>query len=216
MVDRTSYTLKVVNPKDVALKMKIDYSRGVMDHTMRVLEAVCGLCWKLERPSLDPDAFMRETADQISKLFGIESVAIGVRDPLDKLYKYRVVVGLDKEVADGFKNLAYTREQLLEPGTYPSYEISDHTKLFLAEDHPYAKGEEFTYRRPGLIGMKRRTLTDSLEADYLDFFFYGTDGEILGFIEISGTRMKKLPDATAIRWIELIAAVLGTALQKKK
>lgn len=215
-MDKTSIAATVVSPKDVALKMKIDYSRGIKDQTTKNVEAVCGLCWKFEQPNLNLDSFMQETADLISRLFSIESVAIGVRDPADKLYKYKIVTGLDKETADGYLNLKYTREQLLEPGTYPSYEISNHTRVFLAEDHPYAKGEEFTYRRPGMIGMKRRTLTDSLEADYLDFLFYGPDGEIMGFVETSGTRMKRLPDTATIRWIELLASVVGVAIQKKR
>lgn len=205
----------VVNPKEVALRMRLDYSRGVKDHTTRTLEAVCDLCWKLEQPHLIADSFVRDVAELISKLFGIESVAIGVRDPVDRLYKYKTVVGLEKEVVDGFSKLTYTREQLLNSNTYPSHEISSHTRLFLSEEHPYAEGEEFTYRRPGLIGMKRRTLTDSLEADYLDIFFHEPDGDILGFIEISGTRIRKLPDAATIRWIELIGALLGVAVQRK-
>lgn len=205
----------VVNPKEVALRMRLDYSRGVKDHTTRTLEAVCDLCWKLEQPHLIADSFVRDVAELISKLFGIESVAIGARDPVDRLYKYKTVVGLEKEVVDGFSKLTYTREQLLNSNTYPSHEISSHTRLFLSEEHPYAEGEEFTYRRPGLIGMKRRTLTESLEADYLDIFFHEPDGDILGFIEISGTRTRKLPDAATIRWIELIGALLGVAVQRK-
>jgi len=214
-VDHSGGDAVVVNPKEVALRMRLDYSRGVKDHTAKALEAVCDLCWKLEQPHLIADSFIRDVAELISKLFGIESVAIGVRDPVDRLYRYKAVVGLEKEVAEGFSILTYTREQLLDSNTYPSYEISSHTRLFLSEEHPYAKGEEFTYRRPGLIGMKRRTLTDSLEADYLDIFFHEPDGDILGFIEISGTRIRKLPDAAAIRWIELIGALLGVAVQRK-
>ena len=214
-MDHSGGDAVVVNPKEVALRMRLDYSRGVKDHTAKALEAVCDLCWKLEQPHLIADSFIRDVAELISKLFGIESVAIGVRDPVDRLYRYKAVVGLEKEVAEGFSILTYTREQLLDSNTYPSYEISSHTRLFLSEEHPYAKGEEFTYRRPGLIGMKRRTLTDSLEADYLDIFFHEPDGDILGFIEISGTRIRKLPDAAAIRWIELIGALLGVAVQRK-
>ena len=205
-----------VDPKDVARKMKIDYSRGIKDSTTKNLEAVCNLCWKLEQPILDQDAFIRETADMITKLFAIESVAIGVRDPVDGLYKYKAVVGLDEQVAKGYKDLAYTREQLFSPESYPCYEISSHTKLFLTEDHPYASGEEFTYRRPGLIGMKRRTLTDSLEADYLDFLFFDPQGDVMGFIESSGTRLRRLPDTSTIKWLELIAAILGVALQRQR
>lgn len=214
-VDHLGEDAVVVDPKDVALRMRLDYSRGVKDHTTRALEAVCDLCWKLEQPHFTADSFVSDAAGLIVKLFGIETVAIGARDPVDRLYKYKVVVGLEKEITDGFSNLTYTREQLLDSRTYPNHEISSHTRLFLTEEHPYAKGEEFTYRRPGLIGMKRRTVSDSLEADYLDIFFHEPNGDILGFIEISGTRLRKLPDAATIRWIELIGALLGVALHRK-
>lgn len=214
-MDHSDENAAIVSPGEVALRMKLDYSRGVKDHTTKALESVSDLCWKLEQPGPIADSFVRDAAELISKLFGIESVAIGVRDPVDRLYRYKVVVGLEKECADGFSKLSYTREQLLNSATYPSHDISSHTKLFLSEEHPYAEGEEFTYRRPGLIGMRRRTVTDSLEADYLDIFFNEPDGDILGFIEISGTRLRKLPDATTIRWIELIGALLGVAFQRK-
>lgn len=214
-MDSPNDSSRSVSPKEVALKLKLDYSRGVKDHTTRYLEEVLELCSELERPGFNADSFVREASDLILKLFGIESVAVGVKDTRDGLYKYTHVIGLDKEVADGFKNLAYTRAQLLEENTYPSHEISHRTRIYLSEEHPYAKGEEFTYRRPGLIGMTRRTLSDSMEADYLDFFFYGPDGDILGFIETSGTRLRKLPDVTTIRWIELIAFIIGVAVQRR-
>lgn len=214
-LDHPSEDAVAVNPKEVALRMRLDYSRGVKDHTTKALEAVCDICWKLEQPHLIADSFVRDIAELISKLFGIESVAIIVWDSVDRLYRYKAVVGLEKEVADGFSELTYTKEQLLNSSTYPSHEISSHTRLFLSEEHPYAKCEEFTYRRPGLIGMKRRTVTDSLEADYLDIFFHEPDGDILGYIEISGTRLRKLPDAATIRWIELIGALLGVVIQRK-
>ncbi len=216
MAEKRADTPKVVNPKDVAMKMRLDYSRGVRDPLTRNLEALCGLCRLLEKPNVDTHAFMHEVASVIMKDFAIESVAIGVKDAADKRFRYRTVMGLENDVAEGFKGLSYSREELLAPSNYPAYDISDRTKLFLAEDRPYAPGEEFTYRRPGLIGMKRRTLTESLEADYLDFFFNGPDGDYLGFIEISGTRLRTLPDTATIRWIELIATMLGIALQKAR
>ncbi|MGQ9588540.1 MAG: hypothetical protein ACUVT7_09210 [Thermoplasmata archaeon] len=205
----------VVDPEEVALKMKLEYSRGVKDRTTRILEAVDELCWKLEKPDLDIDAFMREAADLISRHLAIASVAIAVRDPVDNLYRYKVVTGLEKEVAEAFKNLVYTKEQL-ENMPYPNHGISSHTKLYLSEEHPYTEGEELTYSRPALIGMKRRSATDSLEADYLCVYFYGQDGDMLGWMDISGTRLRKLPDATTIRWIELIASILGLALRLKR
>ena len=196
--------------------MRLEYSRGIKDHTTKALEAICELAWKLERPNPKTGEFLEEAAALISKHFGIASVTIAVRDPVDKLYRYQVVNGIDQEAIEGFKKIVYTKEQVTDDGTYPGHEISSHTKIYLAEDHPYASGEEFSYRRPGLIGMKRRTPTDSLEADYMDFFIYDPDLDILGWIETSGTRFGKLPDATTTRWIELIACLIGHALRLKK
>lgn len=216
MMNYTDEAPEIVDPADVARKMKTDYTHSVKDHTTKALEVVCEHCWKLERSEHNTQDFLRETAELISKYFGIASVAIAVRDPLDKLYRYKIVNGVEKEVVEGFKNIAYTRDQVNDDKTYPGHEISSHTKIYLAEEHPYANGEEFSYKRPGLIGMKRRAITDSLEADYIDFFFYGPDKDILGWIETSGTRLRKLPDSTTIRWIELIAFLVGRALQTRK
>jgi hypothetical protein len=215
LADQPRSKLIEVSPKEVALRMRIDYSRGIKDATTRHLEAMSEHIWKLERSNLNLDSFMHETAELISKLFSIESVAIGVKDH-DGLYRYKAVVGLEKEVVDGFMRISYRGDELFDPKTYPSYEISRHTKLFLTEDHPYAEGEEFTYRRPGLIGMKRFSFNDSLEADYLDVLFYGHDNEVLGFIEISGTRLRKLPDAATVRWVELTAGILGAAVLSRE
>lgn len=207
---------KEVDPKDVVSKMKFDYTRGVRDHSTRALEAVNELCASLEKQDLNIDVFLKQTAELISKHFGISSVAIGVRDPVDRMYKYRVVVGLDDSVAEGYKALTYSRQQLFDNKTYPSHDISSRTKLFLSEDHPYADGEEFTYKSPRLIGLKRRSLTDSLEADYIDVLFFGSGGDIIGFIEASGTRLRKLPDVITIKWLELISCIIGAFLRARR
>jgi hypothetical protein len=196
--------------------MKFEYSRGAWTPSTKVLDAVNRLCWQLESREMTADAFIREVANVITKTLGIASVAIATRDPLDRLYRYRVVIGLDDEVVKDFMKIVYTKEQMLDAGTYPSYDISSHTRLYLGEDHPYAPGEEFGYKRPGLLGMNRGSLTESLEADYLDFYFTGADGDIAGFIEISGTKFRQLPDTSTILWIELIASMLGLAVRLKK
>ncbi len=215
MVDQQTEIPRAVNPRDVASKMRIDYSRGVKDHTTKNLEGICNMCVRLEHPNIDIIVFIKDTAELLAKLFSIESVGICVRGD-DGLFRYAVVTGMDEEGVNEHKAIAYTEEQLLEPSTYPSYEISDRTRLFLGEDHPYAAGEEHTYRRPGLIGLKRRTLTDCLEADYLDYFFRDETGHILGYIETSGNRLKKLPDPETIRWTEMMAAVLGVAIRMSR
>jgi len=212
----TDETPEVVTPQEVARKLRTDYSHGIKDRTTKALENVCELCWELERSDMNTQDFLTKIAELISKDFGFASVTIAVRDPVDKLYRYKVVNGIDEESVAEFKRIVYTKAQVNDSSTYPGHEISSHTKIYLTEQHPYAPGEEFSYRRPGLIGMRRRNLNDSLEADYLDFFFYDREKEILGWIETSGTRLRKLPDAATIRWIELIAIMVGQVLQVKK
>jgi hypothetical protein len=155
----------------------------------------------------------KEACELICRRFGIASTAIALMSHLDMKYRYAAVVGLSDELIAGFMKLSWSREELLSPNMYKFYEVSKYSFLFLGEDHPYAPGEEFTFLHPGLIGMKRRALTDSLEADYIDTFIYDAAGEIAGFIEFSGTRLRKLPDSTTIKWVEHIAFMLGAALR---
>lgn len=207
---------EVVDPKDVAFKMNIEYSRGVKDHIEKTLEAMTDLCRKFEQSHVDLGVILKETVELVSKRFGISSVAIAVRNPVDKLFRYEAVAGVGEEVVGEFKKLVYTEEQVTDESTYKSYAISDLTRLYLDEDHPYAAGEKFSYSRPGLLDMKRRSLTDSLEADYIDVFFRGGDGRLLGWIELSGTRMRKLPDVATIRWVELLSCYLSVALRLRR
>jgi len=202
-----------IDPKEIARRMKFDYSRGVKDQPTRILEGISDLCRKLENQDCTLNSFMHEVADLISKQLGIASVAIAIKDRYDGKYRYPIVTGVEESIVEGFKNIAYTKEQLFDDSTFASHEISRQTRIYLAEEHPYANGEEFSYRRPQLIGMKRRSLNDSLEADYIDIFIFGPNNEVLGWIETSGTRLMKLPDIQTIRWMELLANLLGFAIR---
>ena len=207
---------RIVDPKDVAFKMKTEYSRGVKDHVEKALEALTDLCRKFEQPNVELSVLLKETAELVSKRFAISSVAIAIRNPVDRLFRYEAVAGLSEEVAKEFDKLVYTEEQVTDESTYKSYALSDMSRLYLDEDHPYAAGEEFSYSRPGLLDMKRRSVTDSLEADYVDVFFRGKDGMLMGWIELSGTRMRKLPDVATIKWVELLSRYLSVAIRLRR
>ena len=84
--------------------------------------------------------------------------------------------------------------------------------VFLAEDNPYVEGEEETYSHPVLLGSRRKSLTDSVEGDYIDIMIFGKGDEMIGWIEIAGTRAGKIPDIATIRWIEVISKVIGAAI----
>jgi hypothetical protein len=215
MVDSTEIS-EVVKPRDVALRMSMDYAHGIKDHTANTVEAISDLCARVKRPEYELDSFLMDVAQMISRLFGIANTAIAVWDQTHQVYRYRAVTGVWKEAADAYKSISYTKEQVIDEKTYPSHKISRHTQLYLCEERPYAKGEETSYERPALLGMKRRSLSDSLEGDYMCFDFIGAGDEIMGWIETSGTRLRRLPETSVIRWIELIACIVGTVIQLKE
>lgn len=204
---------KVVGPEEVARRLKLEYSRGVKDQTEKILEELIDISAQIDRPEIPFGKILTQCADLISRRLGVASVAIGLRNSSDGKYRYETVVGLSDDIVAEFAKISYTRQELLDESTYKSYQISRHSRIFLGEDHPYAPGEEFSYQRPGLLDMKRRSATDSLEADYIDTFFFDSKGETLGWIEMSGTRTKKIPDATCIKWAELISFVIATAVR---
>lgn len=208
-------TGKVVSPSEVSMRMKLEYTHGLRDPTSKILEALLAIGVKLEKPGFDLNTILKECAELISRHLSISSVAVGLWNSALRRYKYEVVVGLNPESVKGFMELSYDKSDLLDPKTYPCHDISRMTKLFLGEDHPYADNEEFSYNKPILLGMNRHSVDESLEADYLCVFFRGPGDEILGWMDISGTRAKRLPDATTIRWVELIAQIMGHAVRLK-
>jgi hypothetical protein len=212
----TDETFQVVSPGDVARRLKLDYSRGVKDQTQKVLEDIIELCNQVDLPDIPLKTIMTQACELIVKRLGIACATIGLRNHLDGIYRYEAFAGLPEDVVSQFMKLSYTREQLTSENTYKSYEISKHSRIFLGEDHPYAEGEEFSYSHPGLLDMRRRSVTDSLEADYIDTFIYDTSGEIIGWIEISGTRLRRIPDVTTIKWVEVIAFVIGASLRLRR
>lgn len=205
--------LPVVGAADVARKVQLDYSRGVKDQNEKAVEGVNELFSHALAPNFDIVSLARETCDLVCRRFGIASASVALRSAEDHRYRYVAVVGLSDQVVADFMKISYAKDDLLNPAVYKSHEVSKYSRIFLAEEHPYADGEEFSYTHPGLMGMKRRSLTDSLEADYIDTFILDSDGDIFGYIEISGTRLRKLPDTVTIKWVELIAHMLSAAIR---
>jgi hypothetical protein len=206
---------RTINHRSIPGKMKLDYMHGIRDQNQKSLDGVQKLLAHFRKPQIDIDELIQEAANVIWRQLGIDSVAIGLRDPKDKLYRYKTMVGFRDDAVEAHKSIAYTREQFFDNSEFIGSDISDLSRIYLAEDNPLSENDKKTFNRPGLISaMKRRTSADSLEGDYIDTRIYGANDALLGWIEISGTRMMKLPSVTTIRWIELIASIIGAALMR--
>jgi len=211
----TRQTLEQVSHENVARKMRLDYSYAKGDRNLRVMDAVQGLFSHLQTHQVDTRSLISEAANLINRHFSIREVAIGLRSATDGKYRYEMLVGYRKESEEAHKRLAYSFTEMYDEVKYKGTVLSKYTRLFLAEDEPYAPGEETTYSRPIMLKLRRKGLEDSIEGDYIDTNIYGTNEELLGWIEISGTTAWKLPDIVTIKWIEVIACIIGTALSPR-
>lgn len=203
-----------VDYRDIPRKMKLEYSFPVASKVYRTMDLVAGLLDHLERPNTDLQALILDAAKVIAKAFSLKTVAIGLREK-DGLYKYEAFVGYRPETEAATRKFAYTYDQFTDASSYKGTMISKYTKVFLAEDSPWTEDEREAYERPALLGMKRRSLDDYLEGDYLDVHILSESGDLLGWIEISGTITGKLPSTGAVKWIEFISRILAASMSAK-
>lgn len=201
-----------VNHDEIARKMKFDYSHGAKDKNERALDGILTLFSHFQKPQMDLHALLVDAANVIHKQIGVANVSIGLKSASDGLFRYEVLVGIRPETEAAEKKLAYTEKQFSEDTEYKGTMIGEISKLYLAEDLPYKDDEIGTYDRTVLLGMRRLSPSDSLEADYLDTWIKGVNGKLLGWIEISGMKTGKLPDIQTVKQIEVVASIIGVAL----
>jgi hypothetical protein len=201
-----------VSEEQVLRKIKFDFMRPSADLSLRMLEDIESLFSHYKRKDLHVKELLQEAADLIGKHLRIREVTIGLRSHVDGLLRYEVMCGLRQETWAAHQTLAYDDDQFSNDDVYKGRPITKYSKLYLAESNPYAEGEEQTYSRPLMMQSRRYNIDDSVEGDYIDTVIPGIDDYVIGWIEVSGTRMGKLPDASAIRWLEVIAHILGAIL----
>ena len=195
-------------------KLKFDYIHSAVEQVHRSQEGIQSLLRRLGGPKVDIDALLQEAASLISRQYGIAEVAIGLRDPKDGLYRYRAIAGFRNHAVAGHKALAYTKDQFYDGSGFVGRDISKYSRIYLEEDNVLTEEEKKAYNRPALFARRRPSESDSLEGDYIDVRIVGEGEDLLGWIEMSGTRTMKLPDITTIRWVEVIASIIAVALVK--
>jgi uncharacterized Zn finger protein (UPF0148 family) len=196
-------------------KLRYDYAHSAVEPVQKSQEGIQSLLAHFRNLKIDIDALLQETANLISKQYGIADVAIGLRDPKDGLYRYKAMAGFRDDALKGHKTIVYTKEQFSDGSGFKGNDISKYSRIYLEEDNVLSEEERKTYNRPGLFARRRPSASESLEGDYIDVKILGVGEDLLGWIEISGTRTMKLPDITTIRWVEVIASILAAALVKQ-
>jgi|YelNatPaOPRAMG01_1025707.scaffolds.fasta_scaffold06713_7 hypothetical protein len=212
MVGENRNTLRIISPDEVANKLRYDYAHCESDLECKRLDAIVRVLRGLQKQPFRLDEFLNETAQFIYRQLNIQSLSISVKD-VDGKFRYHAFAGLRKASEEALKKCVYSEHELFDPSKYPHTTISVYTKLFLAENNPYAPGEEETYNRPLMLQQTRKEIDDSIEGDYLDILIFDSKNEVCGYIEISGTKDGKLPDAKTIKWLEVTGSIIGFGIQ---
>jgi hypothetical protein len=205
-----------LNPEIIKKRMWLAYQYACSNPANERTDCVHALITKLADPDIDMHMFLQEVADTINAKQAIKEITIGLRSPSDGLYRYEVMSGLSDSEWDAHKRLSYKHEDFYSEDVYKFMQISKYTRLLLAEDNPYANGEDDTYERDLMLQSKRKSLDDTIEGDYLDISIFGKGDDLLGWIEISGMENGRFPDTETIKCLELLASVIGVALARRE
>lgn len=162
-------------------------------------------------PKVDVTGLFEETIRIISSQLEINEVSVLMLDPKDNKYRYIVFYGLRKDVIKTHKEIEYTYDEIIDYEKKKMKKISDLTHICFAENRTE---DEFKFFN--LHIMKNRAADDDyIEGDFLDCHFYDSKGQLLGYIEYTGTKKNKMPSARAILIIELMSMIIGTLLSER-
>ena len=202
--------------EEIARGMRMEYAQWSTDSTQKIMEAIQELLAAARSDKLNIADLIDKAVRMVHQQFRLRWVAIGTRSEKDGLYRYNAFAGLREDAVKARQRETFKREDFDGTGKYPGRMISHQTMLFLEEDKPYTDGAETTFNRPALMNSLRHSPEDCLEADYIDVHIFGGKDDLVGWIEASGTLTGKLPDVNAIRWMEMIASILGVALSHRQ
>jgi hypothetical protein len=192
--------------------MAFEYTHALADSETKILHGINQICESFTEQKINIDDFLSKVADFIYRNLGIADVTVGLRDAKDGLYKYNAFAGFRGSTVAFKKTLAYKKEDFFGAPPYTRYQISKYTYLYLVEDSPYTEAEREAYNWPSLISVKRTSLTQALEGDYLNIHLIGPGDDMFGWIDISGTKQRTFPDIKTIKWIELIGRIVTATI----
>ena len=203
-----------MNPTDqIERILRTNYSGASLNRYEDIMSAVSVLIsHSIEKRSIE--TILKEVVSTIHRLFDFQFVAISLKDR-DGIFRYKIQLGLSQEAERKYFDLGYSPSDPLKESTFPSTAVSDLTRFYMQENEPYKEDEIGTYARPTLLTQKRMTADEMAEGDYIDVDIPGWRKEIIGFIELGMTRSRKLPPKGTIKWIELIATMIGAIISER-
>lgn len=198
---------------ETAKLLRDRYSPIPRDQDEKVIDGIQKLLATARNPTFTVQSFLIESGRLIHRLFDFKEIAIGLKSKRDGLFRYEVLIGFSGDAEKARRRLAYTSEEMVDSEKYPGgVKVCKTTEFLLVEYQPYRAGEEDTFNRPNRLAKERSSADEIVEGDYIDIYLYGRNEEIMGWIELAGTRSGKMPPRSAIKWMELIASVMALVI----
>ncbi len=201
--------------EDISRAMRAEYTQWSRDGVQKVISGLQDLLAVARSDRLDLTKVYEKVLEIARQQFRFRWLTLGTKGR-DGLYRYDAFVGLREDAIKARKRETFRLEDFGGTGKYAGRKISDQTTLYLEEDKPYTNGAEETFNRPALMHAQRHAPEDSLEADFVEVLILGGNDDVVGWIEASGTTTGKLPSVDSIRWLEVMASVIGVAMSRTR
>lgn len=201
--------------RELASYLKSNYSVFPKDQLERTIESMLSLITHCQDQRKSLKFILDQAVRTIFRLFEFKEVTIGLKSEEDGLFRYVSFLGFRDKVEKEFKKLAYTYQDMVDDEIYPNIKIGMISEYNVEEGTPESEASLMMYNRPFKIKRTRELPDQFLEGDYIDIFIHGRKGELIGFFEVSNTKDGKHPSRKSIRWMELIAQILGLAIQSR-
>jgi len=157
------------------------------------------------------ESILHEAAVYIEAFSQFKEVAMGVRGR-DGTYRYSALVGFNREAEAARRNISFTSRDMKDLAMGRPIRICRISQFYLSERKPYLPGQENTFNHPNLLGIPRQRPDEMVEGDFVEVSLIGKNKEIIGWIEVSGTMMGKLPKRAILIQIEFFASCLSLVL----
>lgn len=202
---------------ETAKLLRDRYSPIARDENEKIMDGIEKLLASAREPAQSPQTFLEEAGRTIHRLFDFREIAIGLKSKRDGLFRYEVLIGFSDDAEKARRRIAYTYDEMTDASIYPGgVRISKLSEFMLTEFHPYKEGEEETFNRPNKLAEERKSADQLMGGDYIDVYIAGRDGGIIGWMEFSATRNGMMPSRIAIRWLELLAAIIGSVITERE
>ena len=193
------------------------YSPIPRDENEKVMDGVQKLMLIARDQTLSLKAFLDETGRLIHRLFDFREIAIGMKSKDDDYFRYEVLIGFSSDAQRARNKSTYTDDDMLDSKKYPNgIVITKKTEFMIVESQPYKPGEEDTFNRPNQLAKERSSIEDFIEGDYIMLYFFGRRDEVIGWVELSGTRSSKMPSRSTMRWLELISSIIASVICERE